>query len=128
MQLAGHLRGWALQEWKLLSSEDRATYASAIKALSLERLDPGIQTLAALDFRHASQKPTETVSDFVRCLEEIFQIGFGREKLSTETRDMLLYGLLQEGLLYTLIESPTVSGAQNHKELCLDDKGREKIS
>ena len=32
---------------------------------------------------------------------------------------MLLYGQLQEGLLYTLTESPSVSGAQNFRELCL---------
>ena len=96
MQLPGNLRGRALQEWKLLSSEDRATYASAIKVLR-ERLDPGNQTLAALDFRHASQKPTETVSDFVRRLEEIFQIAFGREKLSTETRDMLFMDSYRKG-------------------------------
>ena len=125
MQLVGHLRGRALQEWKLMSSEDRATYQSAIKTFR-ERLDPGNQTLAALDFRHASQKPTETVSDFIRRLEEIFQIAFGREKLSNETRDMLLYGQLQEGLLYTLIESPTVSGAQSYKELCLAARKEEK--
>ena len=30
MQLAGHLRGRALQEWKLLDASDRATYQSAI--------------------------------------------------------------------------------------------------
>ena len=108
-----------------VSSEDRATYASAIKALR-ECLDPGNQTLAALDFRHASQKPTETVSDFVRRLEEIFQIAFGLETLSTKTRDMLLYGQLQEGLLYTLIESLTVSGALNYKELCLAARKEEK--
>ena len=125
MQLAGHLRGRALQEWKLLDFKDRATYQTAIKALR-ERLDPGNQTLVALDFRHASQKSTETVSDFIRCLEEVFQTAFGREKLSTETRDMLLYGQLQEGLLYTLIESPTVSAAQHYRELCIAARKEEK--
>ena len=38
---------------------------------------------------------------------------------------MLLYGQLQEGLLYCLMESPAVSGAQNYKELCVAAK-REK--
>ena len=65
MQLAGYLRGRALQEWKLIDSKDKATYPSTIKALR-ERLDHRNQTLAALDFRHASQRPTETVSDFLR--------------------------------------------------------------
>ena len=53
MQLAGHLRGQALQEWKLLLPEEKANYQAAIKALK-ERLDPGNQTLAALDFCHLS--------------------------------------------------------------------------
>ena len=69
-------------------------------------MDPGNQTLAALDFRHASQRPTETVSDFLRRLEHIYQTAFGREDLSAETRAMLLYGQLQEGLSYSLMESP----------------------
>ena len=29
---------------------------------------------------------------------------------------MLLYGKLQEGLTYTLMESPAVSGAQDYKQ------------
>ncbi|MCY3927700.1 MAG: hypothetical protein OXG81_05455 [Acidobacteria bacterium] len=125
MQLAGHLRGRALQEWKLLLPEERATYQSAIKALK-ERLDPGNQTLAALDFRHLSQKMNESVSDFIGRLEKVFQTGFGREHLSNETREMLLYGQLQEGLSYTLMESPAVSGAQNYKELCLAARREER--
>ena len=125
MQLAGHLRGRALQEWKLLLPEDRKSYQAAVKALK-ERLDPGNQTLAALDFRHTSQKIGESVSDFIGRLESVFQTGFGREQLSNETREMLLYGQLQEGLLYSLMESPTVSGAQNYKELCLAAKREER--
>ena len=64
MQLAGHLRGQALQEWKLLLPEDRKSYQAAVKALK-ERLDPGNQTLVALDFRRTSQKICESVSDFI---------------------------------------------------------------
>ena len=125
MQLAGHLRGRALQEWKLLLPDDRKSYQAAVKALK-ERLDPGNQTLAALDFRHTSQKNGESVSDFIGRLENVFQTGFGREQLSNETREMLLYGQLQEGLLYSLMESPAVSGAQNYKELRLAAKREER--
>ena len=39
---------------------------------------------------------------------------------------MLLYAQLQEGLLYSLMESPAVSGAQNYKELCLAAKREER--
>ena len=76
MQLTGYLRGRALQEWKLLDSKDKTTYHSTVKTLR-ERLDPGNQSLAALDFRHASQRSSETVSDFLRRLEHNYQIAFG---------------------------------------------------
>ena len=89
MQLSGHLKGRALQEWKLLTPDYKTSYQTAIKALR-EKLDPGNQTLAALDFRHTTQKAGEPVSDFIGHLEQIFQTGFGRERLSHETRDMLL--------------------------------------
>ena len=39
---------------------------------------------------------------------------------------MLLYGQLQEGLPYTLMESPSLSGAENYKELCLAAKREER--
>ena len=58
MQLAGYLRNKALQEWNLLSQEHRNTFEGAVKALRA-RLDPGNQTLAALDFHHAVQKDSE---------------------------------------------------------------------
>ena len=82
--------------------------------------------MAALYFRHASQRPSETVFDFLRRLEHNYQIAFGRENLSAETRDMLLYGQLQEGLSYSLIESPSVSGAQSYRELCIAMYCREE--
>ena len=51
MQLAGHLRGWALVEWNLLSGEEKSTYSASKQALHA-RLDPGSKVLAA---RHAIQ-------------------------------------------------------------------------
>ena len=92
-----------------------------------ERLDPGNQALTVLDFHHTSQQPDECVSDFIEQLEDVFQTGFRRERLSNETREMLLlYGQLQEGLLLTLMESPAVLGAQNYKELCIATKREEQ--
>ena len=82
--------------------------------------------MVALDFRHLSQKMNESVSDFIGRLEKVFQTGFGQEHLSKETREMLLHGELQEGLSYSLMESPAVSGAQNYKELCLAAKERKE--
>ena len=81
-----------MQEWKLLLPE-KINYQAAIKALK-EGLDPGNQTLAALDFCHLSQKINEFVSNFIGWLAKVFQTGFGREHLSKESREMLLYGQL----------------------------------
>ena len=61
MQIAGYLRGRALQEWKLLGPTDKTTYHSIVRVLR-GRLDPRNQTLAAIDFCHTSQKSSETVS------------------------------------------------------------------
>ena len=61
MQFTGYLRGRALQEWNLMSQSERGTYKSAITGLRT-RLDPGNKTLAALDFRHITQKESESVS------------------------------------------------------------------
>ena len=64
VQLVGHLKGRALQEWKLLLSEDRSSYQNAVRALR-EKVDPGNQTLAALDFHHTAQQSNESVSNFI---------------------------------------------------------------
>lgn len=54
LQLAGHLRGRALQEWSLIDVDDRKTWEDAIQALR-SRLEPGSRAMAAQDFRHLSQ-------------------------------------------------------------------------
>ena len=93
--------------------EEKINYQATIKVLR-ERLDLRNETLAALDFCYLSQKMSESVSDFIGQLEKVFQTGFGREHLSKETREILLYGQLQEGLSYSMMESPAVSGAQSY--------------
>ena len=74
LQLAGHLRGRALQEWELISDSDRGTFSLAVKSLK-SRLDPGSRTLAAQDFRHTVQADAESVGDYIRRLERNFQIA-----------------------------------------------------
>ena len=123
LQLAGHLRGRALAEWNLLGVEEKATYQAATQALHL-RLDPGSRVLAAQDFRHAVQRENEPVADFVRRVERCFQLAYGHDKLSRETRETILYGQLQEGLRYSIIKS--LSGSQSYKDLCMAAKNEEK--
>ena len=54
MQLAGYLRGRALQEWNLLLPEDGLSFSGAVQALR-GGLDTGSQVLAAQDFRYSMQ-------------------------------------------------------------------------
>jgi len=125
IQLAGHLRGKALQEWNLLLEEEKPTYRATVEKLR-EVLGPGSRVLAAQDFRHTCQDDNETVAAFIRRLERTFRVAYGHEKLKPETRDMLLYGQLQEGLRHDLMRSPNVSGALTYKELCMSAKNEEK--
>ena len=46
--------------------------------------------------------------------------------MATESREALLHGQMQEGLLLKLMESPAVSGALDYKSLCLAAKNEEK--
>ena len=85
LQLAGHLRGRAHQEWSLLGAEAKTSYDTAVKALRL-RLDPGSCTLAAQEFCHTTQGDAEKVADFIRWLEHTFNVAYGREGMSMETR------------------------------------------
>jgi hypothetical protein len=125
IQLAGHLRGRALQEWNLMRESDRCRFESAVSALRT-RLDPGSKAMAAQEFRHTSQKDNEGVSDFIRRLERVFRVAYGRDGLLSETRDALLYSQLQEGLKLSLMEGPAVSGASDYKSLCIAAKNEER--
>ena len=125
LQLAGHLKGRAFQEWNLLTASKRSTYQSATESLK-SRLDTGSRLLAAQGFRYAVQKDVELVVDFICRLEHLFQIAHGHEQLSAETRETFLYSQLQEGLQYKIISSPSVSGAVTYKALCVTAKQEEK--
>ena len=63
MQLTGHLKGHALQEWDLLRSEEKVMFATAVENLRL-RVDQGSKILAAQDFQYTIQKEGESVADF----------------------------------------------------------------
>ena len=64
--------------------------------------------------------------DFIRRLEQLFKLAYGRDPISGETRTTLLYGQLQEGLEHKIMESPAVSGATDYQSLCLAAKTEEK--
>ena len=125
MQLAGHLRGKALQEWNLLLEGEKSTYQDAVKKLK-DVLGPGSRVLAAQDFRHTCQEEGEAVSAFIRRLERAFRVAHGCDQLHTETRSILLFGQAQDGLRQELMRSPSVSGALSYQELCAAAKNEEK--
>ena len=125
VQLAGHLRGRALQEWNLLDGDSKKTFDSAVLVLR-DSMDRGSRWLAAQDFRHVFQAEGEPVADLVRRLERTFQMAYGRDRLSAETRGMLLHSQLQEGLCYDLMRSSAVSAAQTYKALVTAAKNEEK--
>ena len=93
MQLAGHLRGKAAWEYSLLHSDGKQSFHKAVVALCT-RLDPGSCALAAQDFRNAMQYDKESVADYIIRLERLFQIAYGQEHLSSETRDAFLFSQL----------------------------------
>ena len=88
LQLAGHLRGIALQEWNLIATEEKTTFTDATSALRA-RLNPGSKALVAQDFRHALQRESESVSDYVLRLQRLFHTAYGRDGMSIETREAL---------------------------------------
>ena len=125
LQLAGHLRGKAQREWDMLEPASKVTFKVATKALR-DRLDLDGKAVAAQDFRHMSQRVGELVADFVSRLEKTFRRAYGHENMSAETRAALLYGQLHEGLRYSLMKAPAVSGASSYAQLCIAARSEER--
>ena len=125
IQLAGSLRGHALQEWNLLPDSDRSNFESGVKSLCA-RLESGTKAMAAQDFRHCTQREGDGVSDFIVRLEKTFRLAYGHKPMSTETHNTLLYGQLHEGLAIHLMEAPSVSGATDYACLCMAARNEER--
>ena len=65
------------------------------------------------------------MADFVRRLEQVFQVAHSRDRMSAETKE-ILFGQLQEGLRMELLRGPAVLGALGYKELCVSAKTEER--
>ena len=125
LQLAGHLRGKAPREWDMLGPASKTTFNVASKALR-DRLDLEGKAVAAQDFRHMSQGAGKLVADFDSRLEKTFHRAYGHENMSAETRAVLLYGQLHEGLRYNLMKASAVSGASSYTQLCIAARSEER--
>jgi len=99
-----------------LEEAERDSYDKALIALR-SRLDTGSKVMAAQDFHHLAQEEKEEVTNFIRRLVRTFHLAYGHNSMSAETRDARLFGQLQEGLRYGLMESPAVSGATTSSPL-----------
>ena len=73
IQLAGYLKGRALQEWELLDDEYSHDWLEAVKMLQ-NRLEHGQHSMAAQEFK---SRNNESVSDFIVRLERTFRIAYG---------------------------------------------------
>ena len=93
--------------------------------LVIKQFNFGNRTLAAQDFWHATQASGETVSSYILHLEKIFRQAYGQDKMRVETRSVLLYSQLQDGLRYALMKAPSVSGAWDYQELCIAARNEE---
>lgn len=121
IQVAGYLSGRALQEFNLLQLDEKGSFGTAVEALCTH-LDPGSKSVAAQDFCHTAQRDAESVGDFIRRLECTFRVAYGRDAMSVETSDTVLYCQLHEGLHYELMKGPAVLGATKYQKLCVATK------
>ena len=109
----------------MLEDTDKVVWQEVAKVLQ-SRLEHGNHTMAAQELRYLRQGTTESFSEFIRRLKRTFRIAHGKRIMATESREALLHGQMQEGLLLKLMESPAVSGAVDYKGLCLVVKNEEK--
>ena len=109
----------------MLADEDICDFDTAVRNLK-ECLDPCSKVLARQDFRHTVQGDNETVPNFICRMDKSFHVAFGRDGLSKETKEAMLFGQLQEGLRLGIIRSPNVSGALDYRGLCMAARHEEQ--
>ena len=114
-----------MQEWNLLAEEDKRTVERAVEKLTAV-LGSSSRVMAAQDFRHTLQEESEKVSNYLGRLERAFRVAHGSNKLNPESRSILLFTQMQDGLRQDLMRSPSVSGALSYSELCVAAKNKEK--
>ena len=84
IQLAGHMKGRALQEWKSIPTTEKNSYNWAVATLR-NRLEPVNKIMAGQDFRHASLEESGRVRDFICRLERLFEVAYGYDPMSLES-------------------------------------------
>jgi len=77
IQLTGHLKGQALEEWELIEDSEKQGWYEVVKVLQ-SQLEHGQHAMVAQDFQYLHQWATESVGDFIRRLARAFKIGYGK--------------------------------------------------
>ena len=103
---------------ELDSSGNKSTYTDAVQVLR-SRVDPENRVLAGQDFRHALSLWPST-SDIWRYLFKLLMA------VTVLARRLFSYNQLQDGLRYSLIKSPAISGAISYQQLCITARHEEK--
>ena len=77
IQLAGHLKGQAHQEWSLMTESDKTKYerSACVCVHYMLGWSPEVRQWQHKIFWHASQEENEKASDFIRRLESTFNPG-----------------------------------------------------
>lgn len=83
----------------------------------------GAESWQLRTFAIPARSEDENESAFIRRLERAFHVPYGDDQLKSETRDMLLYGQLQEGLLRSLMRGANVSSALHIQGLLRMSRG-----
>ena len=126
MQLAGYVQVQALQEWDLLEDHDKTSWEEALKML-YSRLNPGHKVLSAQNFRHTTQRKTESVTDFIRSLKWTFQIAYGQDGLTQEMRKPFCMARYRMVFVLTLCRIPLCPDrALTYRELRMAARNKEK--
>lgn len=81
--------------------------------------------MASQEFRHTVQESGESVATYICRLERAFRVAYGRDGLTSETRDAFLHAQLHEGLRYEIAKGSAVSSAHTYKSLCIAAKHEE---
>lgn len=125
IQLAGHLRGRALQEWDLLAPHEKQSLQEATMycvAGLTQVAKHWLHETSAI--QHSKKESLCQISS--AGLNSLFKLAYSQDGTSEETRGTLLHSQLQEGLHYEIMKASAVSGSHGYKELCLALRNEEK--
>lgn len=92
-------------------------------------MEQGSQILPAQDFCHSIQEEQEAIYTFIQKLERAFCVVYGEDNLKLQTKHAIHTDSCRRDSnihVYSLMRSPSVSGALYYKELCMAAKNKQR--